>query len=176
MRNRVLLWELVGMVLITIFGSFLHFLFDLSGGLTPLALISAVNESTWEHLKLAFWPAFVFALAEFRYMRKDSNNFLLGKTIGIYVMPILIIVLFYGYKAVLGGDVFVLDILVFVLAVVLGQFASYKILKMRQFSRNYDLIALIALVFALIVFSTFTYFPPHFELFRDPISGGYGIQ
>ena len=175
MKDRVLKWEIMGMVLITIVGSFLHFLFDISGRLTPLALISAVNESTWEHLKLAFWPALVFALVEYKYIRKDTNNFMLGKTIGIYIMPSLIIVLFYGYKAILGGDNFVLDILIFVISVVLGQFASYKILKMHQYSSNYDRVALIALIIATIMFSTFTFFPPQFELFRDPISGAYGI-
>lgn len=42
MRLSVLVWELMGIVLITLVGSFLHFLFDLSGGLLPVVLIVLV--------------------------------------------------------------------------------------------------------------------------------------
>ena len=31
------------------------------------ALFSAVNESTWEHMKLLFFPMFVFALVQSRF-------------------------------------------------------------------------------------------------------------
>jgi len=41
-------------IIIGLVGSLLHFLFDWLGQWPPIGLISAVNESVWEHTKLAF--------------------------------------------------------------------------------------------------------------------------
>ena len=64
-------------------GGALHFVLDLSGGWRPLALIAAVNESTWEHLKIGFWPALIYFLIEYRYVKKSGDNLLFAKAIGI---------------------------------------------------------------------------------------------
>ena len=175
MKISVLAWEIIGIILITFVGSFLHFLFDLSGAWLPVALIAAVNESVWEHLKIGFWPAFAWALIEYWFIRKETKNFWLGKTIGIYLIPILITLLFYGYKAILLQDVFVLDITIFVIAIVVGQLVSYKILTGPEYSAIPQLVPIIALIVLMVAFSTLTYLPPHLPLFQDPISGGYGI-
>jgi hypothetical protein len=54
MKNSILKWEIIGIVFIVLAGGLLHFVFEWSGSWRPLAIIAAVNESTWEHLKLAF--------------------------------------------------------------------------------------------------------------------------
>ncbi len=41
-----------------IFGSLLHFLFDWSKHNRFVMLFAAVNESYWEHIKIAVWPVF----------------------------------------------------------------------------------------------------------------------
>ena len=62
-RTRdIIRWELIGAVFIVLAGSALHFVFAWTGGWRPVALVAAVNESIWEHLKLAFWPGFFWAL------------------------------------------------------------------------------------------------------------------
>ncbi|MCJ7665514.1 MAG: DUF6512 family protein, partial [Actinobacteria bacterium] len=58
-RKKLLTWEMLGILFAFILGSLLHFTFELSGSWGPMALISGVNESVWEHLKIGFWPAFV---------------------------------------------------------------------------------------------------------------------
>lgn len=68
-KTKIFSWEVVGAILISFAGSLLHFVFELFNGWPPLALTAAVNESTWEHLKLAFWPALVYALIEWRFFR-----------------------------------------------------------------------------------------------------------
>ena len=54
--SRIFRVELIGAAFMIAAGSVLHFAFDWLGGWYPLALVAAVNESIWEHLKLAFWP------------------------------------------------------------------------------------------------------------------------
>jgi len=174
-KKSVLLWELIGVVVIFILGSVLHFAFELSGEWKPMALIAAVNESVWEHLKLAFWPSVAYAVFEYTRLKKSANNFLVAKAVGIYVMPVAIAALFYSYTAVLGESILAIDILIFGVAIAVGQLASYKLLTSRQLPQSLNKFALIALVILGIVFSLFTFYPPRLGIFRDPVTGGYGI-
>lgn len=174
MKKKALAWTIAGTFFIILFGSFLHFAFELSGGSSPLALIAAVNESTWELLKLAFWPAAIFSLLELKHLSKSVNNFALAKVVSFYVMPIAIIVLFYGYTLIVEDNL-IADILTFMISVVVGQIISYKLLTAKKFPESWRRYTLVALVVIVLMFSLLTYFAPKFFLFQDPVSGGYGI-
>jgi hypothetical protein len=178
-KQRVLFFELVGIVFIIIFGSITHFTFELSGSQAVVGVFSAVNESVWEHLKIGFWPAIVFALIEFKYLEKDlkkaTNNFLFAKTVSIYLIPSIIMAIFYSYTAVVGESILVIDILSFVIAVIVGQLVSYRLLTGKKLPYNLDIASLAALVLLGIAFAVFTFYPPQLPMFQDPITGGYGI-
>lgn len=172
--KKVLAWELVGILFIVFVGSFFHFLFELSGYLKVVALIAAVNESVWEHLKLGVFPAAIYALIEYKFLKKP--NFVTAKAVSIYVIPIAIVGLFYLYTAILGYDTLVMDILIFVIAVILGQLASYKLLMSSDLPQWWNKVSFVAIIVILVLFMVFTFYPPHLSLFQDPITGGYGIQ
>jgi hypothetical protein len=174
-RRRVLFFELTGIVFIIIFGSILHFTFEWAGGQAVVGVFSAVNESVWEHLKLGFWPAIAFALLEFKYLKKSTNNFMFAKTIGIYLIPIVIMVIFYSYTALVGESILVIDILSFIIAVIVGQLVSYRLLTRKTLPYNLDNFSLIALLLLGIAFVLFTFYPPQLPMFQDPITGEYGI-
>jgi len=174
-KRRILFFELVGIIFIIVFGSILHFTFEWSGRQAVVGVFSAVNESVWEHLKLGFWPAVVFALIEFKYLKKATNNFLFAKTIGIYLIPVVIMVIFYSYTAILGESILVIDILSFVIAVIVGQLVSYRLLTWKTLPYNLDRVSLTALILLGFAFVLFTFYPPQLPLFQDPITGEYGI-
>ncbi len=175
MKRSVLRWELVGIAVISIVGSVLHFVFEWAGGWEPVGVIAAVNESVWEHFKIAFWPALLYAILEYPFLRRSTSNFMMAKAIGIYIMPIVIAVIFYSYTAIVGEEILIVDILIFFIAVALGQLASYKILTMRRLPTWTGRLGL-AMVIALgVAFGVFTFYPPHLGIFRDAVSGGYGI-
>ena len=174
-KKRILNYELFGMLFISLLGGLLHFTFELSGNQPLVGAFSAVNESVWEHLKLGFWPAVLFALIEYRTIRKDTNNFFVAKTVVPYTITAIIPVVFYSYTAFTGESIFVIDITSFFVAVIVGQILSYKLLTYKPLSNNLEKIALVALVVLGIAFIVFTYYPPHLPLFQDPVSGGYGI-
>lgn len=174
---------MLGIVFISFLGSFLHFTFQLSHKFWLVGIFSAVNESTWEHLKLAIIPAILWAILEGKVFKLKANpstslrvnNFLCAKAAGIWLMPILIVVFFYGYKAILGYHNLALDIGIFILAVIIGQIVSYKIMALPEFSQKFNAISFISIVILFLVFVIFTFYPPHFFLFQDPVSNGYGI-
>lgn len=174
-RKSVFGYEVTGMISIIILGSLLHFTFEWSGHQPIVGVFSAVNESVWEHLKLGFWPALLYAIIEYRFLTKRTNNFLLAKTIGIYVVPIVITVTFYSYTAATGESVFWIDILTFIVAVIIGQLSSYKLLTYRKLSAKLEKVSLVALALLALAFIIFTFYPPHLPIFQDPITGEYGI-
>ena len=174
-NKTVFIYELIGVVFIIFLGSALHFTFALSGNQPIVGAFSAVNESVWEHLKLAFWPSLLFALIEFPLLRKATNNFFTAKAIGPYLMVTIIPLVFYSYTALSGKSVFAVDISSFVVAVIIGQLLSYKLLTYRQLPRNLNKIAVIVIILLAIAFIVFTFYTPQLQIFRDPTNGAYGI-
>ena len=122
----------MGYFLLLGFGTTLHFWFEWTDYWRPMALIAAVNESTWEHFKMAFWPGLIFALIEYPFIKNDSKNFVLAKFAGLMAMPIITMILFYGYTALTGTHMLWADIIVFILSVIGGQWLSYLILTRLQ--------------------------------------------
>ncbi|MGD9346878.1 MAG: DUF6512 family protein [Candidatus Aminicenantes bacterium] len=173
-KKFILQWELTGIVLIFVAGSFFHFVFKLTGQWPPVALIGAVNESVWEHLKLAFWPALIYALAEFPFL-KNTKNFWTSKSFGILSMPLAIVILFYGYTSLIGHHILWVDIALFGFAVSIGQMISFRLMTGRLLSRKVKFIGAVLLLIMILAFSLFSYLPPHFSLFRDSVSGQYGF-
>ena len=168
-------YELAGIVFIVMIGSLLHFTFEFSGNHPVVGVFSAVNESVWEHLKLGFWSALVWVFIEYKSIKKRTNNFFFAKSAGIYLIPIVIPILFYSYTFVLGESVLVIDILTFVVAIIFGQIVSYKLLTYERLPDILSKISVVVLVLLGVVFVLFTFYPPHLPLFRDPITGEYGI-
>jgi hypothetical protein len=175
MRRKLLAWETAGAVFTVIIGSLLHFVFEWSGRLAPVALIAAVNESVWEHLKLAFWPSLIFAAVEYAFMRHDTRNFYPAKAAGLLIMPVTIVAIFYAYTSVVGHSILAVDISTFIIAVILGDLASYRIMRLPELSNSIRYLSAAVLIAMTLAFPIFTYYPPHLALFRDSRNGGYGI-
>ena len=178
-QSRIFQWEMWGILFIVLMGSLLHFTFGFSGGWKPLGIISAVNESVWEHLKLAFWPAFFWTIIEWICLRRTgtdtSPNFLIAKAIGAYTMPVVIVVIFYSYTTFTGDSILAVDLSTFVIAVVIGQFLSYRLWRSRNSWQAPYWLGLGLFIIVILLFAIFTFYPPHIGLFQDSPTGGYGI-
>jgi hypothetical protein len=175
-RKEIFRWEAAGAVFIVLAGSALHFVFEWTGGFRPVAWLAAVNESTWEHFKIGFWPALLFALIELLAWRGNRPvNFWAGKAACLWAMPLLIGTIFYGYKAVLGRHFLWADILLFVLAAAAGQYLSFRIIAGRPLAAARRRLAAAGLLLLILAFALSTYFPLRMFLFVDPRNGGYGI-
>ena len=174
-EKRSIFWyELVGMVIIIILGTLLHFTFEWSGFQEIVGVFSAVNESVWEHLKIAFMPSILFAIIEYRYLYKRTNNFFFAKALGIYTIMVIIPVIFYAYTIFIEHNL-TIDVLSFMFAIIVGQLVSYKMLTFKKLSKNLKLISIVALIILGLAFVVFTFYPPQIPLFQDPNTGEYGI-
>lgn len=174
-EEDILKWEIISLFFVIIVGSFLHFLFEISGDFYPIGAISAVNESVWEHLKLGFWPIIFIAPVEYTFIKDRVKNFIIAKNIAAYIIPLSIVIIFYTYTAILGTNLLIMDILTFVIAVIIGHVLSYYIMTSQEKPRIMIYISLILIIFLAILFILFTYYPPQLNIFQDSLTGQYGI-
>lgn len=175
MNKNVLKWELFGILVISIIGSLLHFVFEWAGKWPPVGAIAAVNESVWEHFKIAFWPALFYAFLEFAIIRNSTKNFAIAKAVGIYTMPAVIAIIFYSYTSIIGHEILAVDISSFIAAIAIGQLVSYKILTSNQLPSWTKRLGIILLILLAAAFIVFTYIPPPLPVFQDGPTGNYGI-
>ena len=173
-ERKILALEIAGAILIIFIGTALHFTFDFSGRNPVVGAFSAVNESVWEHLKLPFWPSLLWMLIEIFFLRKAVSNFFTSKAIGTTVMIVFIPTVFYLYTAFTEENLAV-DIATFMIAVILGQIASYVLFKRGKTSKRTEILALIVIALLAVIFIVFTFYPPHLSVFQDSNTGRYGI-
>ena len=175
MKN-ILKWQIFGFLFSIFFGSLLHFVYDWSGKSILIAPISAVNESTWEHMKLFFIPTFIFAVIQNIFLSDRYENFWVVKAVGILVGLILIPILFYTYNGAVGKSPDWLNILFFVVATACAYFIEFLLFTKTPRFSSLSVFAFILLCGIAFLFVIFTFFPPKLPVFKDPITNSYGIN
>jgi hypothetical protein len=174
MKVSIKNFQIFSAIFVMILGTLLHFTYEWSEGNLLVASFSAVNESTWEHLKLLFYPMLLTTIIGYFYFSKTKHIFLCANTIGILTAVSFTTVFFYTYTGIIGTNFAFLDIGSFFIAVIFGEFVIYKLL-LSNFSCNKKT-AFIVLLVLLLCFILFTYATPEIGLFRDPVSNEFGIQ
>ena len=175
-KRSLALWQFGGYVFTSALGTLLHFLYDLTGESVAVSFFSAVNESTWEHMKLLFFPMFLFALFEYRFFKEEYENFRAVKLIGILIGLILIPVFYYTYTGISGVTVDFINIAIFYIAGAIAYFIETKLMKKGVGRKFPQKIVFPILTGIAILFVVFTFFTPEIPLFRDPATKTYGIE
>lgn len=175
MKNSNSISKKVGFIFTSVLGTFLHFAYDLSGQKLIIAPFSAVNESTWEHIKILFFPMFIFALIESRFTSGSNKNFWCTKLYGILLGLILIPILFYTYTGIIGMSISWVNIAIFYISAAAAYLLESSLQNNKSFSSNSPRRAFLIICLIALLFIIFTFIPPHIALFEDPITMTYGI-
>lgn len=175
MRHKLILFEVLGFIFTTALGVLLHFTFDWSGQNGFVALFSAVNESTWEHLKLIFFPYLLYTIVEFFLAGKCYQNFLYYKSVSVLAGMASVVVLFYLYTGVLGRNYGIMDVMVYLFSVYISFNMSYRLIRRNRIARNVNKHGIFIFLIVTALFFAFTYFPPKIGLFLDPVTNGYSF-
>ena len=167
-------WAILPLVLL---GSLLHFLFDWTKHNRIVAVFGAVNESYWEHIKIAIWPVAVLQTVLFAAGGYRIPGFLPAATIALYAIPVSMIGIVFLYKAITKRNYVWLDILVFAVVIVLAQAIFVLLLAELDAGVGTIVIAGCFLAGLLTAFLRFTLRPPREpDVFIDPLSGRYGLS
>lgn len=175
MKHSLLIWEITGVVVIFLLGSFIHFGFELTGKIGFFTAIFAVNESIWEHAKLTFWAPLLFAAIEYFFIGKYYPNFLTAKTISAIITTLIMIILFYTLLGVTGYHSLASDLIIYEISIIVGLIISYKITLMPPLPKAFNKLSLLSILFFLLIFYIFSYNPPKLPLFKCGATGKYGL-
>ncbi|MFA5528734.1 MAG: DUF6512 family protein, partial [Peptostreptococcales bacterium] len=72
-KDAIETWFVLGAFFTIIMGILLQFVYRWSGNNPIVGIFGTVNNSTWEHYKLFFWPQFFFLFIEGPFIRKKIN-------------------------------------------------------------------------------------------------------
>ncbi len=174
MKRSIGLWQLCGFAVTALGGTLLHFLYDWLGEAWWIAPFSGVNESTWEHMKLLFWPMLLFALVQSCFFR-DRTDFWCVKLRGVLSGLALIPVLFYTYNGVIGKSPDWLNISIFFVSAAVTYAYETRLLHQKRLLCKQPKFAVVALCVLALAFIVFTFRTPQIDIFRDPLTGMYGV-
>ncbi|MDO5156557.1 MAG: DUF6512 family protein [Eubacteriales bacterium] len=162
-RKNVFRFLLVGAL-----GVLLHFAYAWSGNNRIVGFIGNVNESTWEHLKLLFFPFVFLTIGECLFIRKKPIEFLRARTLGILSGMIFIVCVFYVVWGVSGMLVDYINITIYFLGVLCALWVENKQNGKRGIIDSFSAICI--LVFIAILFIMFTYRHPNIGIFYNPVN------
>ena len=173
MKGSIGLWQLMGFAVTSLGGTLLHFLYDWLGKAVWIAPFSGVNESTWEHMKLLFWPMFLYAVVQ-AFFFSARENFWCIKAKGILLGLLLIPIIFYTYNGVIGRSPDWINIAIFFISAAIAYlFETWQFAKKP--SSCHPKLALGTLCAIAVLFVIFTFITPSIGIFKDPLTGTYGI-
>ena len=174
MKTKIGLWQLMGFAVTSLGGTILHFLYDWLGEAVWIAPFSGVNESTWEHMKLLFWPMLAFAVVQ-SFFFKERGDFWCIKLRGILLGMALIPVIFYTYNGAVGRSPDWLNIAIFFVVAAAVYIYEARLFEGEGVKCGSPKWAVAVLGALAVLFVVFTFWTPDIGLFRDPLTGGYGI-
>lgn len=175
--NQIVVLDYWMILPLFLLGSLLHFTYDWSKHNKFVAIFSAVNESYWEHIKIAFWPTFLLYLIEFTLGGYKISSFIPAKTIALYTIPVTMIAIVYGYKFITKKNILALDIGAFLVVIAIAQLTGTLFLQELSASWLTILLSIFFLIVILVSFLIFTKHPPQEpDLFLDPLTSKYGLK
>lgn len=175
MKRSIGLWQFWGFAVTSLAGTLLHYLYDWTGGAIWAAPFSGVNESTWEHMKLLFWPLFVYAILQSFFFR-DRRDFWCVKLKGTILGLVLIPVIFYTYNGAIGTSPDWLNIAIFFLSAASAYLYETRLFNSGTAKCMFPKLAFSVLCLIAVLFAVFTFDTPELGIFKDPLTGTYGLN
>ncbi len=166
---------IIEIIVISIIGTCLHFTYELSNHNKNVALFSAVNESTWEHIKIALSASFICTLVD-GFMYGNLDNYFWAKFLSLLLIILIIPMLFYSYTYFTKKAILPIDILTFYIAITFSQMVFYYVIKLPDLDFIYAYLGLIGMFGIFGFFMIATLRPIHHFIFKDPITNKYGLK
>lgn len=165
----------IEIIIICAVGTMLHFTYELSHHNKCVAIFSAVNESTWEHIKICMTPTILWSIYEI-ITYGFSNKYLLAKSLSILTIIILIPILFYSYTFFTKKAVLFIDVICFYLTVICSQLVFKYYINLNNVSNVYTYLSIGLLIIEMFAYLYLTYKPLKNFMFKDPITDKFGLE
>lgn len=166
-RIKLETYTLIGILVLFVVGSLFHFLYSLTGECFIVGLFVPINESIFEHTKMVVLPIFIWWFIFYLFRKKDLfvNAWFTSAIIAMISAIIAIPMLFYFYSQAFGIESLVIDILILLVSLAIGQ-----ILGLHYYRHGKGIeyhFAIVLMIVIIILFAFFTINPPAFPIFNS---------
>lgn len=173
MDNVLIFW--LSVIIISCLGTLAHFFYDWTHHNRIIGLFSAVNESTWEHIKIALTAALLWGLVD-GYIYGSDSNYFPAKLISLLIITFTIPAIFYFCRLFTKKSILIINIALFYIAILFGQLSFYGVLLAPDAIYVIQYLSCIGLFIFFGCYMTLTLKPLKNFLFKDPINGKYGFR
>ncbi len=174
-KKRLLVFEIIGALLVSLGAYVFHFLYQWSGENFAVGLISATNESVFEHTKILFFPYLIYSVIEYFFVNVELKRYIVAKSITAVLLFVLVIAVFYIYTGIIGYHISYVDMILAFLYIFLAFFISYKLITSRADIEKHMVWAVPLVLILLFAGVFFSIYPPHIPLFFDMQNKYYGM-
>ena len=175
-------WIIIGIPALFLLGAVFHFLYDFTGKISWIGIFSPVNESIWEHMKMSLFPVMgwwgIYFMIKNKEHQINKNVWFTSALLSLVVTLLTMPLVFYFYRGAFGIEgpslfTLIFDIFILLLSVTCGQLSGFHFYK---YSKGINFIfAIILILFIMVSFVIFTFFPPRLPIFYDTLNKNYGI-
>lgn len=162
--------EIISLVSACILGFLFHFIYTWTGENPVAGIFFPVNESTWEHLKLIFFPILLVSAVEYFILGFRYENFICTKFLSVLLGMACTVILFFTYTGIYGKNSDVMNLLIYFISMIAAYFFSLRMLRRQKLSgfitARFCYLGFMALT---LLFFLFTLFPPQIGLFTPPV-------
>ena len=166
---------IISIIVISVIGTVSHFSYDIFKQNKIVGLFGAVNESTWEHIKIALTATILWSVVD-GYFYGVNFNYFLAKLVSLITIIILMPVLYYGYKYLFKKDNFIVNILIFYIVIICSQYLFFYIINIDSVSYLLQYISCIGIFIVFGFYMVLTLMPIKNFLFKDPVTKKYGFN
>lgn len=167
------MWNAI--IVISVLGTLAHFMYEISGHNKFIALFAAVNESTWEHIKIALTPSLLWGLYD-GFVYGANPNYFPAKTLSLLTIIVGIPVVFYAFRFIFKKSVLIFDILLFYVAIICSQMVFRYFIDSPPLSFIFEYLGTVGLFIIFGSYMVLTLQPFENFIFEDPISKKYGKE
>lgn len=168
-------FTILSIIVIFLLGNLAHFIYDWTNGNKILGLFTAVNESTWEHVKIAITPTLLWGLID-GFIYGENPNYFPAKLASLLILTFFIPIVFYSYTRLSKKPILPLDIATFLIGITLAQVAFSTIINQPAIPHWIGYLCGIGCFVFFGAYMTLTLMPLRETPFKDPITGKYGFR
>lgn len=159
-------YEMLGFFIISLISIAFALLFWILPDNFVTSGLGPTTDSLWQVGKLLFFSILFYAIAEYFIFGREFDNFVFAKASTLFVTPLLYIGLSYLLDTVVGNASFNNHIVTFVIALIIGQYTSYYILRNGYY---FKLMNAYAIVGTLLMVTLYIGFGSQSDKFDGPI-------
>ncbi|MBE6124065.1 MAG: hypothetical protein E7184_00785 [Erysipelotrichaceae bacterium] len=169
MENKIERDLYISIPLMFLLGVIFHFVFEWFSQLAFIAPFFPVNESIWEHTKLAFLPLIMFYLIYYYAYRNkyfiNKESWFTSLLVSVIVSITTMIVFYYTYSGIIGKDYTLVNIFSLLLSLFVGQISAKYFYKKKTSIPLVCSLSSLMILFAFYIWMTFD--PFEIALFFD---------